>query len=495
MDRAMERLYQVELDEPLFMQSIGTLLVEGDHAANRITVQMMDNGTAADLTNCTGAGYFRRADGDMVILKPEVSGNQLSVLLPQVCYAMPGQFQFLLRLEDSATGMIRTVLLLNGRVQMQGDGSLIDPGERIPSLEELLTQIETIEKAVTDANTASVSATEAAEHANSVADEVQAKLDAGAFNGKDGATGKGLTILGYYDTEAQLLAAVPTANAGDAYCVGTAIPYDIYVWDAIEGAWINNGSIATAGQEEILTLTATEYAALTATDKLQYYAQGIRLIAVSDTEEGSLPAVECGYYVPSVNTNGLLTWEPTDASMPAVASVNIRGPQGIQGEQGPQGEKGDKGDTGATGSQGEKGEKGDTGSTGQRGTGLLKITTAPSSYTTATGGFTPVYRVALSTVTTQAKVSEVLVGDVVGYNYYQYPVGYVDTSYVYLGTRVSIRGATGAAGSTPVKGTDYFTAAEQADMVAQVKALLVSELWTFTLENGSTVNKEVYIDG
>ena len=34
------------------------------------------------------------------------------------------------------------------------------------------------------------------------------------------------------------------------------------------------------------------------------------------------------------------------------------------------------------------------------------------------------------------------------YSYYEYPIGYVDNSYVYLGTRVSIRGATGAAGAT-----------------------------------------------
>lgn len=91
---------------------------------------------------------------------------------------------------------------------------------------------------------------------------------------------------------------------------------------------------------------------------------------------------------------------------------------------------------------------------GQRGTGILKITTAPSSYTTATGGFTPKYRIALSTVTSQSKVNEVLVGDVIQYSYYQYPVGYVDSSYVYCGTRTSIRGATG---TTPVRGTDYWT--------------------------------------
>ena len=87
---------------------------------------------------------------------------------------------------------------------------------------------------------------------------------------------------------------------------------------------------------------------------------------------------------------------------------------------------------------------------GPRGTGILKITTAPSSYTTATGGFTPTYRISLSTVKTQSKVSSVIVGDVLQYNYYQYPVGYVDGSYVYTGARTSIRGSTGADGAAGV---------------------------------------------
>jgi hypothetical protein len=85
------------------------------------------------------------------------------------------------------------------------------------------------------------------------------------------------------------------------------------------------------------------------------------------------------------------------------------------------------------------------GEKGERGSKILKVTTAPSSYTTATGGFTPTYRIALSTVETQSAATEVLKNDVIHYSYYHYPVGYVDGSYVYLGVRQTIRGATGAA--------------------------------------------------
>lgn len=101
---------------------------------------------------------------------------------------------------------------------------------------------------------------------------------------------------------------------------------------------------------------------------------------------------------------------------------------------------------------GEDGGKGDTGATGQRGTGLLPVTTAPSSYTTAVGGITPKYRMAISTIKTQAGVTEVLLGDTIRYSYYHYPIAYIDASYAYCTTRVSIRGATGAAGAA---GKDY----------------------------------------
>lgn len=81
---------------------------------------------------------------------------------------------------------------------------------------------------------------------------------------------------------------------------------------------------------------------------------------------------------------------------------------------------------------------------GARGTGILKVTTAPTSYTTAIGEYTPKYRIALSTVTSQSGVSEVLLGDVIQYSYYQYLVDYLDSTYAYISaTRTSLQGAPG----------------------------------------------------
>ena len=65
--------------------------------------------------------------------------------------------------------------------------------------------------------------------------------------GPKGETGRGLTVLSYYASKAALDAAQNgTAKAGDAYGVGAAQPYDIYIFDGITGEFINNGPLQGA---------------------------------------------------------------------------------------------------------------------------------------------------------------------------------------------------------------------------------------------------------
>ncbi len=63
------------------------------------------------------------------------------------------------------------------------------------------------------------------------------------LKGAQGPAGKSFEILGYYGSLAELEAGVPAPGPGAVYGVGTSAPYDIYVWDAVNGAWINNGTI------------------------------------------------------------------------------------------------------------------------------------------------------------------------------------------------------------------------------------------------------------
>ena len=61
------------------------------------------------------------------------------------------------------------------------------------------------------------------------------------YNGSDG---KNFVILGYYETLDALESAVPEPEPGMAYGVGTEAPYDVYVYDGVNGVWVNNGQLS-----------------------------------------------------------------------------------------------------------------------------------------------------------------------------------------------------------------------------------------------------------
>ncbi len=67
------------------------------------------------------------------------------------------------------------------------------------------------------------------------------------YNGKDGAPGadgKSFEIKAQYATEAALIAAHPTGQAGDAYLVGDDTNPDLYIWLSDSNQWQNSGPIA-----------------------------------------------------------------------------------------------------------------------------------------------------------------------------------------------------------------------------------------------------------
>lgn len=56
-----------------------------------------------------------------------------------------------------------------------------------------------------------------------------------------------------------------------------------------------------------------------------------------------------------------------------------------------------------------------------------------------------------------------------------------------------VPGANGVDGKTPIKGTDYWTEADQQAIIKAAIASLTVESWTFELENGTTLTKDVLL--
>lgn len=61
-----------------------------------------------------------------------------------------------------------------------------------------------------------------------------------------GETGQGFAVKGKYASLELLQSSVPAPSAGDAYGVGTAEPYNIYIYDGVSSTWVDYGQLQGA---------------------------------------------------------------------------------------------------------------------------------------------------------------------------------------------------------------------------------------------------------
>ena len=152
------------------------LMLTGDNLAHTWRVRVFDGGEAVALTGATVTGYFVRTDGNTVAVQGSVEGSTAIVTLAQACYAFEGDLKGVMRLTLGGKTVTLSVLTLMVRKVLTD--AIIDPGNVIPSLEDLLAQIEAMETATAAANTAAGAANTAAAAADSAASAANAAATA-----------------------------------------------------------------------------------------------------------------------------------------------------------------------------------------------------------------------------------------------------------------------------------------------------------------------------
>lgn len=147
---------RVDLSKDAQRQQVGApeaLMLPGDNEAHRWEITVLNNGTAADLAGASVAGYFLRSDGETVMVVGSVTdGNVVTVTLAQECYAIEGLMRAIVRVTQN--GAVTTLIQRLFRVQQDIGDQIIDPGEVIPDIDELLAQIAAMEAATAAANAA-----------------------------------------------------------------------------------------------------------------------------------------------------------------------------------------------------------------------------------------------------------------------------------------------------------------------------------------------------
>ena len=140
-------------------------------------------------------------------------------------------------------------------------------------------------------------------------------------------------VKGYYGSVSALQASVKNPEVGDAYGVGAAAPYDIYIYDGVTKAWVNNGPLQGAKG-----------------DKGDPGEQGPK---GEPGDTGPAGANGTDGITPSIGENGNWYLGATDTGKP---SRGEKGDPGAAGAKGDQGEQGPRGETGATGAEGPAGK-------------------------------------------------------------------------------------------------------------------------------------------
>ena len=216
-------------------------------------------------------------------------------------------------------------------------------------------------------------------------------------------------------------------------------------------------------------------AVLKVKDKNGQWVRVPMLIAGGDGSGEGTPGKDGGYYVPAV-TDGVLTWAPSESTMPAVPEANIQGPKGDAGKAatirvgtvttlGP----GNKATVSNSGTETDvvlefgipRGADG-TGGEGGGGTG-------------ADGGYymPSVTNGVLTWDPSKTDMQTVPSANIQGPKGDKGDPGYTPKKGIdYFDGAPGAKGDPGTPGRTPVKGTDYWTEADKQSIVADVLAAL-----------------------
>lgn len=161
--------YAVDLAKPIKKTYMDTIFATEDNQAHRFDITLKRNGAAVTLDSGTSvsAYFIRYADNTTVPLTGNVSGSVVSVTLSKACYTKAGQFALIIKAATGST--VSTVLYAEGTIYTSSTDTMVDEENIIPSLSDLLAQIDAMEAATSAAKTATANANTATGKANTAA--------------------------------------------------------------------------------------------------------------------------------------------------------------------------------------------------------------------------------------------------------------------------------------------------------------------------------------
>ena len=135
----IETWYDQDLKQPVKVHYLHGNVFSQDNQGNILGVNVFDDGSPASLSGTVNA-YIIRSDGATVPATGSISENKAYVTLPEAAYAIPGIISVVLKLTTGS--VVVTLLAVVATVYTSITSSAVDPGTIIPSIEDLIAEIQ-----------------------------------------------------------------------------------------------------------------------------------------------------------------------------------------------------------------------------------------------------------------------------------------------------------------------------------------------------------------
>lgn len=170
---------KADLDKGIKKTFLDTLFVTKDKAAHLFEIEVVRGDAPVTLSGTVSAYFIRYCDNITIPVSGTLNGNKVSVALNETCYNRNTQFALVVKV--SSASETATVFYGEGTMHIGETDGFIDESGIIPSLDDLLAQIEEMERAISNAETARQYAFTAGENANQAASETR-RLNNGLLN-------------------------------------------------------------------------------------------------------------------------------------------------------------------------------------------------------------------------------------------------------------------------------------------------------------------------
>lgn len=135
----IETWFSQDLNEPVHVHQLDGNVFSQDNQGNLVGVNVFDGDEPATLSGSVSASVIR-SDGSTVAVTGVLSGNSCYIILPSAAYAVPGILSIVIKLTGGGSTVTLCAVVAN--VYQSATDATVDPGTIIPSIQDLIAQIQ-----------------------------------------------------------------------------------------------------------------------------------------------------------------------------------------------------------------------------------------------------------------------------------------------------------------------------------------------------------------